>query len=638
MIAAFSRISLSFGSQTLFEGVSATVQEGAKIGLVGANGSGKSTLLKIIAGHSEADSGTVSFAEGAKPALLQQESADSGKTVFEEALDAFSALLEEEKALERLSLAMQTETGEEELGRLAASYTRRFDAFSENKGLYFRSFAEGVLKGLGFGAELQQRSSSQLSSGQRMRLSLAKILMSEPGLMLLDEPTNYLDIQASAWLESFLSTYKKAFIVVSHDRYFLDKAASEIWDLENKSLAVYKCGYSSYISQKREREEAAGKKRMIANAQAEKELEIIARLKSFNREKSVKQARSREKKLAKIQVDEIPLKPHSAQINFEAKRSTAKLALDCEELWVGYGGKAVAGPFNFQMLPSDRIGFAAGNAEGKSTFLKTIAGMLAPVSGSFELGRGVNPVYLSHEWEGMDPSNTLLGELSKKSGQDTSILRNLLAGMLFRGEQVYKLVGDLSGGERARMALALAMLQDANLLLLDEPTNHLDIQSKEAFEEALLGYNGAVIVASHDRYLLRAISKRSLFIEDSKPVIFEDGYDAALVSLEQMRQIKAPEGQGKEAQSAKRQPSKPAASKNAIRKAELRLGAIEEEIGGLQGKISEIEEEMLQAVFFVDNSQALAKLDFIEESKKIIAELEDEWIECAHFLESALGE
>ena len=639
MILSINNVSKNYGSETILKDINLQAEAGSRIGLIGINGSGKTTLLRIIASEEEPDEGSVYINDRNSVGYLSQSlGLDGNRTVYEETLEAFSELADEEEALERLRERIDGEKSLQVLEKLNNEYHRRLEEFEENKGFYFRSYTKSALRGLGFSEEDLDTPVSYLSGGQKMRAALAKLLLGNSDLILLDEPTNYLDLSSIAWLEGFLSSYSRAFIVVSHDRYFLDKTVTAVWEAENSDVRSFSGNYSSY--QKQKELQLLSQTRAYENAVSEvkRQKEIIARLKSYNREKTVRRAESREKLLEKMKVPEKPSVNKVSNFRFEAAGIITQRALELKDLSVGYEGRALVEGINIQIKTGEKIGICGDNASGKSTLFRTIAGLISPLCGKAELGNGVKIAYFKQEHEDLNSENTILEELSEYSGKDNEEIRNLLGSLLFAKDDVFKKIGVLSGGERSRVEAAKLMLTKANLLLLDEPTNHLDFETKEMFERVIREFSGTVLVISHDRYLLDTAADRMIFFEDSRAYVYDSPYGKALEEHAARTADIIPEEPGDAGELSDSQDSsvRETLSKNKRKQLEKRTEDIEAEIQMLQMRISELENEFSSADFYKDQQSAELKTAQHKESIEKIALLEAEWVNCFDILENSI--
>ena len=507
MIISCSNIRKTFIDREVIKNISFHIEDHEKVALIGNNGVGKTTLFKILTGELEADEGTISSSKDCTIGYLKQHmELDSTATVYDELLHVFDKVI----ALEEKLHAMEAEiarTGSEEL-------IHKYDAerlvFENSKGYEYKSLVKGVLKGLGFDESIYDKPVAILSGGQKNRVALGKLLLQEPSLLLLDEPTNHLDIEAIEWLEGFLRSYKGAVLIISHDRYFLDKIVTKVVHLEFGRSFVYNGNYSDYMVKSEKEYEVAMKhfekqQKEIAHQQA-----VIAKLKQFNREKSIKRARSREKALDKIEVMDVPMIDNKPmQLVLTPRFVSGNDVLSIQDLSKTFDTEPIFSHMNLEIKKGDKVALVGPNGVGKTTIFRMILDQMTPTSGTLKLGTNVVVGYYDQEHSTLDPTHTIIEEIQNafpelKNGE----IRNVLAAFLFTNEDVFKTIGSLSGGEKGRVALAKIMLSKANFLILDEPTNHLDILSKEILESAILNYEGTVLYVSHDRYFINQTASK----------------------------------------------------------------------------------------------------------------------------------
>jgi len=524
MLVRFDQVKLSFGATEVLKGAAFQIDPGDRVGLIGRNGSGKTTILRLIASQLVPDSGAVLKSAQLQIGYLEQlVHAESNATVFKAAESVSGGLLSQECEIEeltrRVSDPASAETRDQDLSRLSDVLHQ----FELRGGYSFRARTERVLMGLGFSRPEFAKSCAEISGGQMNRLNLARLLLGDPNLLLLDEPTNHLDLDAVAWLEGFLGSYPHAFLVVSHDRYFLNRIARRIFELEDGKVYCYPGDYSAYQRQKQERITQAGKAYELQQEWIERTEDYVRR--NIAGQKT-KQAQSRRKMLEKLQRLEKPSDSQaSARFDFHVPLPSAHRVLEIEQGTIGYGEKEIVSGINFRLFRGERYGVMGRNGTGKSTLLKTICGRIRPKSGAWILGERVHLGYYDQTLENLNPANTVLEELRLLAPVATDgELRSFAARILFKGDEVFQRIDSLSGGEKSRLSLAKLICQHPNFLLLDEPTNHLDIASREALEEALGEYDGTLLVATHDRYLLERLVSRLLVVEDGRMQVFEGTY------------------------------------------------------------------------------------------------------------------
>lgn len=631
MLITLTDISKSFGSDEILSKVNLRIQNNSKVGLIGLNGSGKSTLLKIISGEILPDSGRVNISSSTTIGYLSQNlGIDESKTIYEEVLTAFEDIIQREKALEEKRLLIEKTTDIDELNKLNNEFLRMSEAFEEDRGYYYKSILTGTLKGLGFSEENFDEKISTLSGGQKMRVALAKMLIEKPDLLLLDEPTNYLDIAGITWLESYLLTYPNSYIIVSHDRYFLDKTVNTIWEAD-RFVKEYTGNYSAYLKQREDERYAQNRAYEIQNEYIKRQREIIRKLKSYNREKSVKRAESREKHLEKMEKIERPNESKQAKISFETKNVISKNALKFIDLSVGYGNSVLVSDINMDILKGRKVGICGNNATGKTTLLKTICGEIPILKGEIIYGTGAVLSYFQQHHTDINTDKSIVDELCDYSGADTQKVRDVLAKMLFTNDEVYKNIGVLSGGELSRVAVAKLMLTTANVLLLDEPTNHLDIPSKEVFEQAMVDFEGTVFVVSHDRYLLSNVCDCILYIKDKKGYFYNGNYDDVcklFPSDEKHSNVK-------QKQEEPKTENKSGLSKNELRRGKIRLEEIEKSMEEIDTKKSEYEVIINDPDFYKDSENSSEVLAVYNKLISDYEDLEAEWLELSYKLENS---
>ncbi len=536
MILACSHISKAFGTDPIITDGSFHIEEREKAAIVGINGAGKSTLLKMIMGIEPCDAGEVILAKGKTIGYLAQHQDVLGEhTIYEALLDVKKDILGLEQRLRTLEARMKQADGEE-LSALMDAYTKASHEFELKNGYACQSEVTGVLKGLGFTEEEFTKKISSLSGGQKTRVSLGKLLLSKPDIILLDEPTNHLDLNSITWLETFLINYPGSVVIVAHDRYFLNRIVTKVVEIDQGKITVFSGNYTDYAQKKAQLRENQLKAWMNQQQEIRHQEEVIAKLKSFNREKSIKRAESREKMLAKIDVLEKPAEANTEMnIHLTPRTTSGNDVLTVEELKKGFREEPLFEHLNFEIRRGERVAVIGDNGTGKTTILKLINGLLPPDEGSISLGAKVQIGYYDQEHQVLHMEKTLFDELQDTYPlMDNTAVRNVLAAFLFTGDDAFKQVKDLSGGERGRLSLAKLMLSEANFLILDEPTNHLDIVSKEILEQALNQYAGTVLFVSHDRYFINQTATRILELTGRTLINYIGNYDYYLEKKEEL--------------------------------------------------------------------------------------------------------
>ena len=527
MILNATNISKSFGSNEIIKDANFLVNEHEKVAIVGVNGAGKTTLLKILTGEEHADSGNVILAKDAKLGYLRQiNNVDSILSIIDELYTVIEHILNMEKRMLEMQEQMQHLSGDA-LEELYSSYTALTHSYELMDGYAAKSKVIGILKGLGFDENDFDRKINTLSGGQKTRVFLAKLLLEEPDIILLDEPTNHLDLRSIEWLESYLLNYKGAVIIVSHDRYFLDKIVSKVIDIENAEVQMYSGNYSDFSAKKQMLLDAKMKEYLNQQQEIKHQEAVITKLKQFNREKSIKRAESRQKQLEKIERVEAP-KTHieNMRLSLDISKESGKDVLTVHDLSKSFDEKHLFSNINFEIKRGERVAIIGDNGTGKTTLLKIINGLLTPDTGEVIYGSNVSIAYYDQEHQVLHMDKTLFDEISDTYPEmNNTQIRNILAAFLFTGEDVYKKIGDLSGGERGRVSLVKLMLSKANFLLLDEPTNHLDILSKDVLESALNSFPGTICYVSHDRYFINKTATRILDLTGNRLLNYIGNYD-----------------------------------------------------------------------------------------------------------------
>ena len=650
MILSCQNISKSFGTDEILKNVSFHIEANEKAAIVGINGAGKSTLLKIIMQKETPDTGEVILAKDATIGYLAQYQDVSGhRTIYEEVLDAKKNIIEMEERLRGMEAQMNALTGQE-LETLLDGYHRLSHEFELLGGYTYRSEVTGILKGLGFVESEFDRQMSELSGGQKTRVSLGKLLVTKPDVLLLDEPTNHLDMESIQWLEGFLMNYKGAVVIVSHDRYFLDRVVTKVVEIFQHQGYVYQGNYTEFAKKKAKIREDLLKQYYNQQREIKHQEEVITKLKSFNREKSIKRAESREKMLDKIERLEKPTDENTdIHIVLEPDVTSGNDVLTVEHLRKAFGAHTLFTDLSFEIKRGERVALTGNNGTGKTTILKIINELIPADGGTIVLGSNVHIGYYDQEHQLLHMEKTIFEEIADDYPQlNHTKIRNVLAAFLFTNDDVFKRIADLSGGERGRVSLAKLMLSDANFLILDEPTNHLDITSKEILESALNQYTGTVFFVSHDRYFINQTATRILDLTGGTIVNYIGNYDYYLEKHDELTRIYveaepkaqaaqmteqtvAQDGSGTD-KKADWQAQK--AEQARIRKLENTLKKAEERIAELEDLIAGIDEECADPA----NATNSAKLgELTGRQNEYRSELEkcyEEWEQVSMELES----
>ena len=640
MILACQNINKAFGTNVILKDASFHIEEKEKAAIVGINGAGKSTLLKIIMKQIPADSGEVILAKDRTIGYLaQHEAVSSGNSIYEELLEVKQDIFELERHIRTLELQMKSQSGGE-LEQTLELYNRLNTEFEQKNGYACKSEIVGVLKGLGFTEDEFSKQVDTLSGGQKTRVALGKLLLAKPDLILLDEPTNHLDMQSIAWLENFLINYSGAVIIVAHDRYFLNRVVSKVIEIDHAKATTFLGNYSAYSEKKAQLRDSQLKAWMNQQREIKHQQEVIDKLKSFNREKSIKRAESREKMLEKMEVLDRPdTEVQELKLSLEPRFPSGNDVLRVEGLAKSFGDHTLFTDLDFEIKRGERVALIGNNGTGKTTILKIINQLLAADAGSFTLGSKVCIGYYDQEHHVLHMEKTLFEEISDDYPTLTNTeIRNVLAAFLFTGDDVFKRISDLSGGERGRVSLAKLMLSEANFLILDEPTNHLDILSKEILEQALNRYTGTVFYVSHDRYFINQTATRILELTGNTLVNYIGNYDYYLEKKDELTKIYVPSATEEETASLPSSSAETAGKltwqqqkeeQARIRKRQNELKKTEDRIHVLEVRDKEIDELMMQEEVFTNVAKCV---ELNKEKTAINEELEqlyERWEELA---------
>lgn len=597
IILQANKIERSFAGEVLFDNINLQVDERDRIALVGRNGAGKSTLLKILVGEEEPTSGEINKKKDISLSYLAQDSRfESENTIYDEMLHVFDDLRRTEKQLRQMELEMGEKSGED-LDKLMADYDRLSENFRQAGGFTYEADIRAILNGFKFDETMWQMKIAELSGGQNTRLALAKMLLEKPNLLVLDEPTNHLDIETIAWLENYLVNYSGALIIVSHDRYFLDKVATITLDLTKHSLDRYVGNYSRFVEQKEQKLATEAKN-------YEKQQKEIAALEDFVnrnlvRASTTKRAQSRRKQLEKMErLDKPEAGKKSANMTFQSEKTSGNVVLTVENAAIGYDGEILSEPINLDLRKMNAVAIVGPNGIGKSTFIKSIVDQIPFIKGEKRFGANVEVGYYDQTQSKLTPSNTVLDELWNDFKLTPEVeIRNRLGAFLFSGDDVKKSVGMLSGGERARLLLAKLSMENNNFLILDEPTNHLDIDSKEVLENALIDFDGTLLFVSHDRYFINRVATHVLELSENGSTLYLGDYDYYVEKKAEVEASQTEEAsmsnQAKEASPANDYQAQKESQKEA-RKLMRQIESLEAEIEELEAQSQAISEQMLE--------------------------------------------
>lgn len=634
IILQANKIERSFAGEVLFDNISLQVDERDRIALVGKNGAGKSTLLKILVGEEEPTSGEINKKRDLSLSYLAQDSRfESSNTIYDEMLHVFDDLRKTEKTLRQMELEMGEKTGAD-LEKLMQDYDRLSEEFRQAGGFTYEADIRAILNGFKFDESMWQMKIEELSGGQNTRLALAKMLLEKPNLLVLDEPTNHLDIETIAWLENYLVNYSGALLIVSHDRYFLDKVATITLDLTKHSLDRYVGNYSSFVEQKEQ-------KLLTEAKNYEKQQKEIAALEDFVnrnlvRASTTKRAQSRRKQLEKMErLDKPEAGTKSAHMTFHSDKASGNVVLTVEEAAVGYDDQILSEPINLDIRKMNAVAIVGPNGIGKSTLIKSIVGQIPFIKGEARFGANVEVGYYDQTQSKLTPHNSVLDELWNDFKLTPEVeIRNRLGAFLFSGDDVKKTVGMLSGGERARLLLAKLSMENNNFLILDEPTNHLDIDSKEVLENALIDFDGTLLFVSHDRYFINRVATQVLELSEEGSTLYLGDYDYYLEKKAELEALAAAQAEAEPASSTEEVTGNDyhlqKQNQKELRKITRRIEQLEAEMEELDQKIQDITETMHSTNDAADLVQLQSDLDQLTVQQEAVME---EWAELSEQVE-----
>lgn len=628
-----NNVDFSYGTETIINNVSFSLQENDKVGLVGVNGAGKSTLFKLITGELRQENGEIFISKELTLGYLKQNAAlNSDNTLWGELLDVFRDLVNMEESINRVEKEISSTTDQEKLTSLMKEYSRLTERFSYLGGFEYNSRIRGVLRGLGFEEKEFDCKISILSGGQKTRLALAKVLLEEPDILMLDEPTNHLDIAAVEWLEDYLKSYKKCLLIISHDRYFLDSITNRTIELEHCKGTVYNCNYSSYVKQKAINSEIQEKHYIQQQKEIARQEAYIEQQRRWNRERNIIAAESRQKALDRMEKIEKPSEaPQNIKMKFKQTVTSGNDVLEVEAVSKSFDNKELFKNINFKIRKAERVFLLGPNGCGKSTLLKILAGRLEATSGRFSYGAKVILGYYDQEMSDLNENNTVLDEVwSADQKLIQTEVRTALGAFLFTGEDVFKKISVLSGGEKSRVAMLKLIFSGANFIILDEPTNHLDINSREILEAALNEYEGTLLIVSHDRYFIDKLATRIIDIGTNPAIDCMGNYTYFTEHFK--KNAAASRNEQVSISEAKQSHIATKEERSRIRKLEKQLSDAEKEIERTESRLKEIEGEMLE---YATDHEKLIELALEQQTaEKRLEELYATWTEVTEQLEA----
>lgn len=641
MILQCKNISKSFIVDDVLKDINFIINEGDKTALVGINGAGKTTLFRLITGELTADRGELLFSSSLSVGYLRQNAlANSNRRLFQEVYHANETIVQIQKELTDLEEKIHLLSAEDpRLQKLNGDYHNLRETFEQMDGYQYDSLVRGVVKGLGFSDEDQQKSVATLSGGQKTRVALAMELIRRPALLMLDEPTNHLDIDAIGWLEGYLQSYRGTVLIISHDRYFLDQVTNKTIELEMGYATTYTGSFTDFIKEKEHNQEIRLKHYENQQREIKKQEDVITKLKQFNREKSIKRAESREKQLAKIQRIERPVTLESdMNLHLTPRNESGQDVLSVQEMSKSFGELKLFDDLSLEIKKGEKVALIGDNGTGKSTLFKILNNVIDADSGRYRLGTRVKVGYYDQEHQLLNPANTLMDEISHAYPDMTNTeIRNILASYLFKGDDVFKKVSDLSGGEKGRLTLVKLMLSEANFLILDEPTNHLDIISKNILEEALIGYQGTLFVISHDRYFVNRVAKRILHLNHGKLTSYLGNYDD--FSEQRKNRLSATgtwDQQANGPTETKLTWEEEKARKAMRRKLETQFAVIEKQIHDTEASIEACDNQLSNEAIYTDHIKAGEITEQKETHESELEQLYETWEELHEAIEKII--
>ena len=635
MLLTISKLAKNFGETSVLRDVSFSLGRGEKAAIIGRNGAGKTTLFRMLTGQMSPDSGDVAFPKEYRLGYLAQASSlDENNTIYTEILSVFANVIALEEKLRLAEVEMANKLGSE-LSGLMAKYSKLSEQFEGLRGFEYKSRVRGVMRGLALGDETSTQPISSYSGGEKTRISLAKLLLQEPDLLLLDEPTNHLDIDAVQWLEDFLRAYPHAVMLISHDRYFIDRVCTKVIDIEHGVSKTYQGNYSFAAAKKAHDREIEIHHYESQQREIKRQEEVIRKLKSFNREKSVKRAESREKILAKVErLEKPPSELESMRMRLNPRRPSGNDVLSVRELAKSFDGKLLYSGISFDVKKGENVALIGTNGIGKTTLARIIHGDMPYDTGSLIIGHGVTVGWYDQEHRNLSPDKTLYDEISDSFPYLTiTQVRNALGGFMFRGDDVFKQVGELSGGEKGRLSLAKLMLGEANFIIMDEPTNHLDVTSKEALEQTLRDYTGTVLYISHDRYFINNTADKVISLAPTAAATYLGNYDYYLQKLAEAA-LEVDLGtkrhstditalQRKEPVDNHRERNR--ANDKRVRQIKAELARVEREIEATEAQIAKYDEDLAREDVYTDHIKADEVFTNKSQAEEKLSRLYEQW-------------
>ena len=633
-----NNIGFSYGTDTIIKNISFSLQENDKAGLVGVNGAGKSTLFKIITGELHQEDGELFFSKDLVLGYLRQNAAlNTENTLWEELLEVFDQLVSMEESIKKIEKQISITTDRDKLEPLMKEYGKLTERFAYLGGFEYNSRIRGVLRGLGFLDGEFDSKVNILSGGQKTRLALAKVLLEEPDILLLDEPTNHLDIAAVEWLEDYLKNYKKCLLIISHDRYFLDSVTNKTIEIENKTSTFYNTNYSGYAKQKAVNREIQEKHYLLQQKEIARQEAIIEQQRRFNREKNIIAAESRLKALDRmVRLDKPQEAPDKVRMKFNQAMTSGNDVLELDSVSKAYGDKKLFDNISFKIRKAERVFLLGPNGCGKSTLLKILARKLEASSGKFNFGAKVDLGYYDQEMEDLNEDNTVLDEVwgvNQKLIQTE--VRSALAAFLFTGEDVFKKISVLSGGEKSRVSMLKLIFSEANFIILDEPTNHLDINSREILEAALADYEGTMLIVSHDRYFIDKLATRIIDIGVKPPVDCNGNYTYFASHYKKNAAMQNAVSEANPISEAKQSRIATKEERSRIRKLEKQLADTEKEIASVEKRLGDIDNEMAEAA--TDHMKLIELSEEKSSKEQSLEELYGVWAQVTELLEDQQG-